>query len=93
MIIVAVPLTATLLRGPRGWLHVVTFAAATLLAFGADAADPATGGTVAADITAEPAYRVVINAPPAIQRPASRQRARPGDTIAYGLERRWSPAQ
>jgi translocation and assembly module TamA len=46
---------------------VVTLAAATLLAFGADAADPASGGTVAADITAEPAYRVVINAPPALQ--------------------------
>ena len=45
----------------------MTLAAATLLAFGADAADPATRGTVAAEVTAEPAYRVVIDAPPPLR--------------------------
>ncbi len=46
---------------------MVALATATLLAFRADAADPATGATVSANTTAEPAYRVVINAPSALQ--------------------------
>ena len=38
-----------------------------LLAFGADAADPATRGSAAAEAATEPAYRVVINAPSALR--------------------------
>ena len=45
----------------------MTLAAATLLAFGADAVETATVGPAATTVAAEPAYRVVIDAPSALQ--------------------------